>query len=114
MTTSKVYLHHRSNLGEFRLASDGAIQTFTMWPRASMKAITEQIPEQEHDDYRTLAYTVRRFHRLSGKPDRRATVDQPGPRLGPRSVGDGVRLSPLRVRLVRRVVSIAERSRPSR
>ena len=61
MTTSKVYLHHRSNLGEFRLASDGAIQTFAMWPRASMKAITEQIPEQEHDDYRTLAYAVGGF-----------------------------------------------------
>ncbi len=30
-TTSGAYLHHRSDLGEFFLASDSVIPTFTRW-----------------------------------------------------------------------------------
>ena len=43
-TTPRVYLHHRSQLGEFRLASDAVIPTFRKEARISH--ILEQIPEE--------------------------------------------------------------------
>ena len=39
-----VYLHHRSELGEFFLSSDSVMQTFTQVAR--LKPITEQFPER--------------------------------------------------------------------
>jgi hypothetical protein len=55
-STPRVYLHHRSGLGEFRLTSDSIVPTFTKWLR--MKAITEQLPESENEAFRTIAYTI--------------------------------------------------------
>lgn len=55
-TTPRVYLHHRSNLGEFFLTSDSVISTFTRWQ--SMKLITEQFPAQENEAFLTIAYTI--------------------------------------------------------
>src|SRR5262249_47546493 len=43
-TTPGVYLHHRSQLGEFRLASDAVIPTFRKEVRLSH--IFQQIPEE--------------------------------------------------------------------
>lgn len=50
------YLVHRSDLGEFVLASDSVIPTFTRWKR--MRHIVEQLPEQENEAFRTIGYTI--------------------------------------------------------
>ena len=55
-TTPGVYLHHCSSLGEFFLSSDAVMQTFTRW--SALKPITEQFPQQEIDEFRTIAYTI--------------------------------------------------------
>lgn len=54
--TRGVYLHHRSELGEFFLSSDTAVPTFTRWP--ALKPITEQIPEAQNQAFLTLGYTI--------------------------------------------------------
>lgn len=55
-TTPGVYLHHRSEMGEFFLSSDSVMQTFTRW--ISMKSITEQLPDSDHAAFMTLGYTI--------------------------------------------------------
>lgn len=55
-TTLGVYLHHRSELGEFFLSSDSVIPTFTRWN--SMKHIIELFPEEENEAFRTIGYTI--------------------------------------------------------
>jgi hypothetical protein len=54
--TPGVYLHHRSPLGEFRLASDSAIATFTRWK--SMRHIVGQLDAADNEDFRRIAYTI--------------------------------------------------------
>src|SRR5215471_20299227 len=53
-----VYLHHRSELGEFFLSSDSVIQTFTRWTRTSLRRITELFTEEENEAFRTIGYTI--------------------------------------------------------
>jgi hypothetical protein len=55
-TKSGVYLHHKSNLGEFFLSSDTATHTFSRW--ASMTYIISQISIEEIEEFRRLAYTM--------------------------------------------------------
>jgi hypothetical protein len=55
-TTPGAYLHHRSELGEFFLASDSVIPTFTRWQ--SMTGVISQIPEVENEEFRTIGYTI--------------------------------------------------------
>ena len=57
--TPGVYLHHRSPLREFRLASDSAIATFTRWK--SMRPIVGQFDEAENEAFRRIAYTIARL-----------------------------------------------------
>lgn len=54
-TTPGVYLHHRSQLGEFWLTSDAVIPTFRKEARISH--VLEQIPE-ELDTFRRIGYTI--------------------------------------------------------
>lgn len=54
--TPGVYLHHRSDLGEFFLSSDSVIQTFTRW--MSLRTITGQFPEAENEVFRAIGYTI--------------------------------------------------------
>lgn len=54
--TSRAYLHHRSDLGEFWLGSDAVMQTFLRWPE--MQAITGQPSEAENDEFFALGYTI--------------------------------------------------------
>jgi len=49
-------LHHRSELGEFFLTSDGIIHTFTRWE--SFKHIAETFPEEEHEAFRRIGSTI--------------------------------------------------------
>lgn len=55
-TTPRVYLHHRSALGEFFLSSDSVMQTFVRWLK--LKPITVQLPESENEAFMTIAYTI--------------------------------------------------------
>ncbi|WP_298338837.1 hypothetical protein [Ferrimicrobium sp.] len=55
-TTPEVYLHHRSDLGEFFLSSDSIITTFTRWKR--MADIVGHYSESENDAFRGLSYTI--------------------------------------------------------
>ena len=73
-TTPGVYLHHRSHLGEFMLASDSVIPTFTR--RARMQPIISQLPEAENDAFRTLAYTIGGMMVFPGnKIDKKMTIN---------------------------------------
>jgi hypothetical protein len=49
------YLRHHSELGEFWLSSDSAIQTFT---RVHAREITERLPTSENEAFFALAYTI--------------------------------------------------------
>jgi hypothetical protein len=55
-TTPGDYLHHRSESGEFYLASDTAIPTFTR--EAKCSHIIEKIPVEELDAFNTMGYTM--------------------------------------------------------
>ena len=50
------YLHHRSELGEFFLSSDSVMPSFTRWEKA--KHITGLFPEEQHEEFRTIGYTI--------------------------------------------------------
>ena len=65
------YLLHRSDLGEFILASDSIVPTFSKWTR--LKNILEQIPPNETETFRSLSYTMGGMlifpgNRIDGKP----------------------------------------------
>jgi hypothetical protein len=55
-TQARVYLHHRSELGEFCLSSDSVIPTFTRWK--SLRHIVELFSEEENEAFRTIGYTI--------------------------------------------------------
>lgn len=50
------YLVHRSELGEFRLSSDSAINTYAHWVR--MTSTIDLIPEPEREAFKAIAYTI--------------------------------------------------------
>lgn len=51
-----IYLHHRSELGEFFLSSDSVIPSFTRWKR--LGHIIEQFPEEQNEAFRSIGYTI--------------------------------------------------------
>jgi hypothetical protein len=53
VTTPYVYLHHRSELGEFFLSSDAMIPTFR-W----LGHIVDQLPEDEREAFMRIGYTI--------------------------------------------------------
>lgn len=55
-STRGAYLHHRSKVGEYFLASDSVIPTFTRW--VSMRPIVQQFSEAENEAFRTISYTI--------------------------------------------------------
>lgn len=57
-STPGIYLHHRSALGDFQLASDSdsVMQTFTRWKR--LKPITTRLAAEENDAFQTITYTI--------------------------------------------------------
>ena len=56
-TTPGGYLHHRSDVGEFWLASDSVVQTFTRWFVA--QPIIATFPPVDVEQLKTTAYTKR-------------------------------------------------------
>src|SRR6476661_2029686 len=55
-TTRRVYLHHVSGLGEFFLASDAVVPSFTREVR--LVGIVNQIPREELDELNRIGYTI--------------------------------------------------------
>jgi hypothetical protein len=55
-TVPRVYLHHKSALGEFFLASDSVIPTFTRSSRIA--SVVQEIPQDVRDDFLRLSYTM--------------------------------------------------------
>jgi hypothetical protein len=72
-TTPGAYLHHRSQLGEFRLASDAVIPTF--WKEARLSHVFEQIPE-ELRAFKRIGYTIGGMMLFPGnRVDRQMTIN---------------------------------------
>ncbi|MBI4939658.1 MAG: hypothetical protein HY830_02790 [Actinobacteria bacterium] len=55
-TRPGTYLHHHSDLGEFFLASDSVMQTFSRWELT--KHLVSQLPEVDITTFQTLGYTI--------------------------------------------------------
>lgn len=55
-TMPGAYLSHRSEIGEFLLASDSVIPTFTRWK--SLSHIVGQFTEEENEAFRRTTYTI--------------------------------------------------------
>jgi len=55
-TTPRVYLHHQSELGEFFLASDTVIPSFTR--EQQIAHIIDQIPVEELEVFNAIGYTI--------------------------------------------------------
>ena len=57
--SGKGYLHHKSELGEFVLASDSVLPTFLkQLKRQKYSSIFEQIPEEEVENFEYITYTI--------------------------------------------------------
>lgn len=70
-STPSAYLHHRSDLGEFFLASDTIIHTFASWLR--LAEIIAQVPVEDRDEFRRVGRTIGGTilfpgNRIDGKP----------------------------------------------
>jgi hypothetical protein len=55
------YLHHRSDLGEFRMTSDTIAATYTLRQTAAVRRILACFPEEDHAAFRAKAYTIAGF-----------------------------------------------------
>lgn len=56
---ANVYLHHKSDLGEYFLSSDSVIHSYSTWVRT--KHIISQIPKEEVKYFHDLSYTIGGF-----------------------------------------------------
>jgi hypothetical protein len=54
--TREGYLHHKSDVGEFSLASDSIIPTFTKWKR--LTGILNQVPDAQKDAFLVASYSI--------------------------------------------------------
>ncbi len=74
-TTPQVYLHHKSTLGEFWLASDAVVPSFTR--EAKIRHVVEQIPQKELDPFNSIGYTIGGIMVWPGqRVDRKMTINQ--------------------------------------
>jgi hypothetical protein len=73
-TVPGVYLHHSSDLGEFFLASDAIVATFTKWD--ALRPITSLFTEEENLAFRTIGQTIGgRMIFPGNKIDRKQTIN---------------------------------------
>ena len=73
--TPGVYLHHRSECGEFFLSSDSVMQTFIRW--AALKPITGQLSDSQNEEFMAVASTIGAMMVFPGNQvDRRWTINQ--------------------------------------
>jgi hypothetical protein len=57
--TPGVYLHHRSQLGEFELSSDSIVHPFDYWVRTEQ--LIKQVPQSHLDDFNAIGSTIGGF-----------------------------------------------------
>jgi len=75
VTSPDSYLHHRSELGEFRLSSDSVIPSFSR--ARELKDIIGQIPEAETEAFLHIGYTIGGMMVFPGyQVDRKMTINQ--------------------------------------
>jgi hypothetical protein len=75
VTTPHSYLHHRSELGEFFLASDAVIPSFSR--ARELKHIIGQIPEVDTAAFNRIGYTIGGMMVFPGyQVDRKMTINQ--------------------------------------
>src|SRR5688572_30175261 len=55
-TTTGVYLHHRSDVGEFKLSSDTVIPSYEK--KRSLADVTRQVPTDRLDRFWLMRYTI--------------------------------------------------------
>lgn len=55
-TTPGVYLHHKSDLGEFELSSDSIVHPYDYWTRT--EELIKQIPKEDLDDFNRIGNTI--------------------------------------------------------
>lgn len=73
-TTSNVYLHHRSAMGEYFLSSDSVIPTFRK--DSSVARFRDQMSADELDDFLRISYTIGGMMVFPGnRIDGRATIN---------------------------------------
>jgi len=73
-TTPRVYLHHRSDVGEFFLLSDAVIPTFSRALR--LAHIINQIPVEEREAFKRIGYTIGGMMVFPGnRIDRKVTIN---------------------------------------
>jgi len=73
-TTPKVYLHHQSDLGDFRLSSDAFGHTYKNTKK--MEHIINQIPSEEIDSFFAVCSTIGAYILFpSNKIDRKMTIN---------------------------------------
>ena len=73
-TTSRVYLHHKSDAGEFVLASDSVIPTFTRAARSAH--IVREVAVEDCNEFDRLSYTIGGMMIFPGnKVDGRMTIN---------------------------------------
>ncbi|TFC19726.1 hypothetical protein E3O19_01835 [Cryobacterium algoritolerans] len=59
IATPWVYLHHKSELGEFELSSDSIVHPYDYWIRT--EHLIKQIPQADLDEFNDVASTVDGF-----------------------------------------------------
>ena len=70
----RIYLHHSSELGQFFLSSDTVIRTFVNHPK--VRAVIDQIPEDERIEFSRLGYTIGAMMVFPGnRIERRQTIN---------------------------------------
>jgi len=73
-TTSNVYLHHRSEMGEYFLSSDSVIPTFRNGP--SIARFRDQMSADELADFIRISYTIGGMMIFPGnRIDRKSTIN---------------------------------------
>jgi hypothetical protein len=73
-TTPRIYLHHRSELGEFFLSSDSVIPTFSRARR--LAPVIDQIPVEEREAFMRIGYTIGGMMVFPGnRIDRKVTIN---------------------------------------
>ena len=55
------YLHHRSDLGEFRMTSDSIAATYTLRQNPAVRRILASLSDDDHVAFRAKAYTIAGF-----------------------------------------------------
>lgn len=72
--TPGVYLHHKSDLGEFELSSDSIVHPYDYWIRT--EELIKQVPQKDLDDFNRVGNTIGGYIIFPSNPvDGRQTIN---------------------------------------